>query len=1091
MSVAKTIVSRPTTVLIIFLLLIGLGIFSLVHLSVDLYPEIEFPMLVVITPFPGAGPEEVERSIVRPLEAVFAGISGIEDITATASQHSSMVMLRFTFGTDLADASNSVRDALELVRGQMPDGANAPMVFRFDPAMIPIMGLTVSGLRPPEELHELAEDIIIPRIEQTPGVATAFLLGGREAIVRVEIPQNRLEAYGLTVTQIQQMLAIQNVQIAAGTIIENDLSFILTTMAEFSSLQEIENTAVSHRGGGFVGGQFEPPRRILLRDLADVFMCFRDETSAVFVNGESSVMMFVQRQSGANSVQTAADLRARIERMSGELPPDISIIELFNTTDIIENSLNQVTSSALYGALFCVLVLFLFLRAIKPTLIIGISIPVSIAITLMLMYFNNLTLNLMTMAGLILGVGMLVDNSIVILENIYHYREKGAKLKTSAILGTKEMLLAITTATLTTICVFAPLIMFQGILGIAGELFAGLAFTVVISLTISLFTAVFLVPVLASHYFPLVTRKQKPLTGVLARIDGVFAGFLKWLDNSYRKAVGRVLRRKFIVITSISLLFVGSIFLVPVVGWVFMPPQEADNVEVRATLPMGTPLAQTEEVLRRLEAIVRNEVQGHENLIINIGGGLFGMGGGGSNSGTLMIRLPAFADRIESAEDIRNILRAHFDQFPGVSFTFGGTGGGMGGNPIEITLRTDDLVRGKAIADRIAELLRDRIPEITEPQVDLDDGLPQIEIRINRDTMYALGLNAMTVGSEIRAAVDGITATRFRTGGRDYDVVLILAEADRSTRPALDQIFLNSPIAGRVPLSSFVYYEEGTGPVTIRRENQSRVINITAGAAAGARINILQTRVEALVAAEIPVEDDIIIEFGGDQAEFQEMMVNFILIVVVAIALVFGIMASLFESFKTPFIIIFTIPLSFIGIVAIYLITGDTFNVLTAVGLLVLIGIITNNGIVLVDYTNLLRKRGMPLFEDCVEAAGNRLRPILMTTVSTILGLVPMAFFPGEGSELVSPIGKTVLGGLSFGTLMTLFLMPTVYYIMNKRSDERAAKAEARRQRIALGLSRKDIRAAEKAKENKVPSLDEIQGGITQSPPPSFSGSNI
>ena len=254
MSVAKTIVSRPTTVLIIFLLLIGLGIFSLVHLSVDLYPEIEFPMLVVITPFPGAGPEEVERSIVRPLEAVFAGISGIEDITATASQHSSMVMLRFTFGTDLADASNSVRDALELVRGQMPDGANAPMVFRFDPAMIPIMGLTVSGLRPPEELHELAEDIIIPRIEQTPGVATAFLLGGREAIVRVEIPQNRLEAYGLTVTQIQQMLAIQNVQIAAGTIIENDLSFILTTMAEFSSLQEIENTAVSHRGGGFIGG---------------------------------------------------------------------------------------------------------------------------------------------------------------------------------------------------------------------------------------------------------------------------------------------------------------------------------------------------------------------------------------------------------------------------------------------------------------------------------------------------------------------------------------------------------------------------------------------------------------------------------------------------------------------------------------------------------------------------------------------------------------------------------------------------------------------------------------------------------------------
>ncbi|MCL2233876.1 MAG: efflux RND transporter permease subunit, partial [Treponema sp.] len=578
MSIARSIVSRPTTVLIIFVLLIGLGVFSLMNLSVDLYPEVELPVLIVITPFPGAGPEEVERSIVRPLEAAFAGISGIEDIEGTASQHSGMVMLRFTFGTDLADASNSVRDALDRVRGQMPEGADAPIMFRFDLAMIPIMGLTLSGLRPPEELHELAEDIVIPRLEQTPGVATAFLLGGREAIVRVEIPQNRLEAYGLTVTQIQQMLAVQNVQIAAGTIIENDLSFILTTMGEFTSLQEIETTAVSHRGGGIINGQFEPPRRILLRDLANVFMCFRDETSAVFVNGESALMMFVQRQSGANSVQTAEDLRARVAALNRELPPDIHIVELFNTTDIIENSLNQVTSSAFFGALFCVLVLFFFLRAIKPTLIIGISIPVSIAITLMLMYFNNLTLNLMTMAGLILGVGMLVDNSIVILENIYHYREKGAKLKTSAILGTKEMLLAITASTITTICVFAPLIMFQGILGIAGELFAGLAFTVVISLTISLFTAVFLVPVLASHYLPLVTRKQKPLKGLLGKIDGVFAGFFKWLDNSYRRAVSRVLRLKFIVIFSIVLLFAGSIFLVPVVGWVFMPPQEGDNV---------------------------------------------------------------------------------------------------------------------------------------------------------------------------------------------------------------------------------------------------------------------------------------------------------------------------------------------------------------------------------------------------------------------------------------------------------------------------------------------------------------------------------
>jgi HAE1 family hydrophobic/amphiphilic exporter-1 len=336
--------------------------------------------------------------------------------------------------------------------------------------------------------------------------------------------------------------------------------------------------------------------------------------------------------------------------------------------------------------------------------------------------------------------------------------------------------------------------------------------------------------------------------------------------------------------------------------------------------------------------------------------------------------------------------------------------------------------------------------------------------------MYALGLNAMTVGSEIKAAVDGITATRYKTGGKDYDVILILAEADRSTRPALDHIFINSPMAGRLLLSSFVSYEEGTGPLTISRENQSRVIHVTAGAKPKVKVNTLQAKVEALIVSEIPVEDDVIIEYGGDNAQMVKMFTRFVLICIVAAFLVFGVMASLFESFRDPFIIILTIPLSLIGIVAIYLITGDTFNVLTAVGLLVLIGVIVNNGIVLVDYTNLLRKRGYSLHEACVEAAGNRLRPILMTTLTTVLGLLPMAFFPGEGSEMVAPIGKTVLGGLSFGTLMTLFLMPTVYAIINKRSDERAARAEARRERIAAGegLVKQKQKRAESASEGKI-----------------------
>jgi HAE1 family hydrophobic/amphiphilic exporter-1 len=611
------------------------------------------------------------------------------------------------------------------------------------------------------------------------------------------------------------------------------------------------------------------------------------------------------------------------------------------------------------------------------------------------------------------------------------------------------------------------MVMFQGLLEMAGEMFAGLAFTVVISLTISLFVAIFLVPVLSSHYLPLVTRKQKSLKSrTLAVVDKAFENFFTGLDNAYRRAVDRVLRHKAIVIGVLVLLLVGSIVMIPKIGWVFMPDEEADSVSITATLPMGSPLAETEATLHQLEDIVKREVQGYDRLVLNAGGGNR-FSGSASNSGSLRINLLKYKERIDSAEDVKTKMRAHFNEFPGVSFNFSSGGfGGMGGssNAVDIVLRTDDLVKGKAMAEQIAQLLTDPVPEVKEPQVDLKDGMPQIEIELDRERIYSMGLNSYTIGNEIKAAVDGITATQYKDGGNNYDVVLVLAEADRSTRPALDHIFVNSQMSGgRVALSNFASYKEGTGPMSIKRENQSRVIHVTAGSVPGAKLNDLDTKVRNLVQGAIPADEDVVIEYEGGNSEMMKMMTRFILIIIVAIFLVFGVMASLFESFRDPFIVLFTIPLSLIGVVAIYFFTGEVFNILTAVGMLVLVGVIVNNGIVLVDYTNLLRKRGLSLHDACVEAAGNRLRPILMTTLTTILGLAPMAFVPGEGSEMTGPIGKTVLGGLTFGTLMTLFLMPTVYYIMNRRSDERDAKAEARRQRIAAGLTKKDAKARDAA----------------------------
>ena len=1065
MSITKTVVGRPTTIFIAFALLIGLGLFATANLPVDLYPEIEPPILVVFTNYEGAGPEEVERTVTRPLEGTLSNVSSLKKITSTSSKGSSMVMLEFTYGTDMADAANSVRDNMELVKRFLPEGSTTPLIFKFDPSMIPIMGLMVTGNRTPEELREIAENTILPRIEQVPGVALASVSGGRQKVIRVEIPQNRLEAYGLTVTQIVGMLRGQNAQVSAGSIIDGGLSYILTTAGEYQSLDEIKATVIAYKGGGMTGGQAELARTVRLRDVADVFEGYRDEDSLVFVNGTPAVQITVQKQSGKNSVQTANALRARLDRIALEVPQGISITEIFNTTDIIQNSINQVSSSAVTGALLAVVVLFLFLRSAKPTLIIGITIPISLLFTLMLMYFWGLTLNVMTLAGLALGVGMLVDNSIVILENIYRYREKGTKLTASAILGSQEMINAIVGSTLTTICVFAPLVMFQGQLELIGELFAGLAFTVVISLITSLAVAMLLIPVLASHYLPVTTRKQKPLHGPIAKLDAFFEKGFAGLDNAYRRGVRRVLKHKIITILTIVAMVGGSLALVPRIGFVFMPAQAADSVSISVELPIGSPLEETESVIRQLESIVEREVDSYKRLVVNAGErSFFGIGGGTSgHRGSLQITLPDFKDRTQTADEIKTILRGNFNKFPGVVLSFGGggggMGGGMGGSPVDILIKTEDLIKGKALAERIAELIRNGVPEATEPTVDLKDGLPQIELRVDRERLYSLGLNVYTVGQEIKAAVDGIAATKYRSGGMEYDVLVILSEQDRSELPALDRIFVVNPMGQRIPLSSFASYEKTTGPIDIKRENQSRVVHVTAGIIPGTPIDRVETKIRALIATEIPAEDDVIIEYAGDYQEFLDYGVKFAMIMLVAVFLVFGIMASQFESFLDPFIILFTVPLSFVGVVWIYFLTGETFNILTAVGLIVLVGVIVNNGIVLVDYTNLLRRRGLSLTEACIEAAGNRLRPILMTTLTTVLALVPMAFFPGEGSELVAPIGKSVLGGLSFGTLMTLFLMPVIYAIFNRRADERKARADARRDHLAAGFTRKQVNA--------------------------------
>ncbi|OHD44890.1 MAG: acriflavin resistance protein, partial [Spirochaetes bacterium GWD1_27_9] len=739
---AKEIVKRPVTLFIVFILLIGLGVYASLDLAVDLYPEINPPVLLIFTDYEGTGPEEIEKTVTRPMESVLSNVGSIKKLTSVSSEGSSQITLEFTWGTDMTEAANDVRDKIDIIKKYLPDGVSTPMIFKFDPAMIPILYLIVQGNRSSEELRKISEDIIQPRLEQVEGVAMAGVSGGRERLIRVEILQNRLEAYNLTLTQISNMLRGQNVQISAGTISEGNKNYLIRTAGEYTDIEQIKNTVIAYKNVANPNSPTSQPSQITvrLRDIANVYDGLKKEESAVYVNGNPAVYITIQKQTGSNSVKTADSVRKRLIKIENEVPKGIKIDVIRDTTTLIKNSLNSVVSAVVSGALLAVLILFLFLRSFKSVVIIGVSIPISVIITLMLMYFFHLTLNMMTLAGLALGIGMLVDNSIVILENIYRYREKGAKHTIASILGSQEMMTAISASTFTTICVFAPLIMFKGQLGMVGELFSGLAFTVVISLTCSLIVAVFLVPILTSKYLQINTRMEVPLKGVLKFLDSLLEGLWDGLSNGYKSALSFVLKHRLITILVIAGIFIGSFFLIPKIGFEFMPTTGEDSVEVSIELPVGTKLEITKNMMVQIEQMAKSEVKGYKDIIISSGEkSFFGfLGGVDSHKGSLTITLPEFSGRIDDSTTIKQKMRKHFNDFPSAIFSFKSRNFGGSASPIDIIIKSNDLNRASLIARKIRDLIKDKVKEVTEPAIDMKDGLPQIEIMIDRDRAYSL-----------------------------------------------------------------------------------------------------------------------------------------------------------------------------------------------------------------------------------------------------------------------------------------------------------------------------------------------------------------
>ncbi|MBN2627775.1 MAG: efflux RND transporter permease subunit [Spirochaetales bacterium] len=1045
MTFAKRVLGRPMTMLVTFAIIAIAGLALTFRLPLELIPQMDMPILVAFTTYPMASPSEVEENVTAKIEEQVVNISGLKKVTSYSMNSVSMVMMEFDFDVDMAETKDSLRDSLSMAEMSLPDDAENPIIFEFDPNMQPFLTLALTGEQTLDELLTIAEDEIKPRLERINGVAQVSLSGGLTEIVRVDIYQEQLDALGLTISGISQMLSAQNMKLGAGDINDGKIVYAIQTQGTFESVEDLANTVVAIVPVNKMTGEMH---NVLLRDVADVSLGSKDQDTMVLINGRPGIQISVNKTDRGNMVDVANKIIALLPELNTGLPEGSSLKVLTDDSEQVKSTLSQVVSSALYGVLFAILVLIFFLRQFRPTLIVAISIPVSLLITIGAMSFAGKSFNMITMTGLVLALGMIVDGSIVIIENIFRYREKGVLMKSAAELGTQEMIGPLIGSILTSVCVFLPILLFKADLEYIGIMFADMAFTVIIALLSSLVIALILVPVLAYKVFPFTTRAEKPLKSRFFRaLDNSINSGLEGMKNGYKRAVGWCLRHKAIVILIAVLMLAVSIAAIPGIGLNMLPGTGETSIILDVSLPVGTSLDVTEQVMLQWQSIVEAAIPERTNLTVSAGS-VSMMGIKQSHKGQVTIALPPAAKRKMTDDQIKSVLRQYFEMFPDGDFTFTTTdmAAQMSGSDISVSIKGKNMDDLNRVADEITDLMKKKVPEIQEVSTDQENSLPQLNLVLDRQKLFALGLNTATIAAEIRSQIAGTTATTYETDGEQIDVILQLREEDRNSSLDLEKIFVTSATTGqKIPFSSFGEVVKGTSPVTITRIDRSRTITLNGDAVPGVATNILQKQVNQLIDENIVLPEGITVENTGQFEMMGDTLQGMILVLFFATLLVMGVMVAQFESFKSPLIIMAMMPMLLIGVVLMHFLRGEPISMPSLLGVVMLLGIVVNNGIILVDAINLRRKRGETIVQACQNAAAGRLQPVLMTTLTTILAMVPMSFFGGEGTEMVQPMGLTVIGGLTSNTIVTLFLVP-ILYLMTHRKEHKKEQAQAQAQ---------------------------------------------
>ena len=1034
MSIYRKAVNNPVTTALVFIAMAIFGIFSLINISLDKFPKFDANVIMVMSSYPGASAEDIETNLTKILENTLNGVSDLKNLTSNSRENTSLLTLEFNEGVDIDVATNDVRDKLDMVNSVLPDGATLPLIFKFSADDMPIMILSATAHESLNALEKILDDKVATPLARVSGVGTVSIAGAPKREIQVYCDPNKLEAYGLTVSTISSLIASENRNVPSGTIDIGSNSYSLRVEKEFTSANQLLDIVVGHSQG----------KTIYLRDVARVVDGVEEKYQEAYINGIQGAQIIIQKQADANTVNVIKGVKKELVKIQEGLPSDIEIRTVVDSSDNILNTLNSLKETIVVTFLIVMLVVYLFLGRWRATFIIVLAIPISLLASLMYLWATGNTLNIVSMSALSIAIGMVVDDAIVVLENISTHLERGAKPKEAAVHATQEVGISVIASTLTMLAVFMPLTMVKGM---AGLMFKQLGWITSIIMIVSTIGALTLIPMLCSQYLRYKPKKSK----LNMIIFGNFTKFVDWIARGYSRLINWCIwHRKSVVMISLGVFILSIVFFGSRLKTEFFPKSDDGRITVQLELPAGTGQEVTRGLAHEIYAKFAEAIPEITNCSYSFGqadsdNAFASMQNNGSHVLSYNVNLGSMEDRERSAGEIANVIRKilkGYPEFKKVRVTEGSQGGMGGASTVDVEIYGYDF----ATTDRVAREIQAKMLETggcAQVLLSRDEYTPEYQVDFDREKLAVNGLNSTTASAYLTAAMNGSTQSYYREDGDEYAIRVRYAPEFRTSIEDIENILIYNNMGKGVRIKDLGTVVESETPPAIQRKNRERLITVSGMVADGVALSdVVEMTEKVLDETEIPSE--LLVRVAGSFEKQQEMFADLIMLLIMILILVYIVMASQFESFMSPFVIMFSVPFAFVGVFMGLFVTGTPLGAMGMIGILILMGIVVKNGIVLIDYTILMRERGYSIAEASVIAAKSRLRPILMTTLTTVLGMIPMAVGTGEGAEMWRSLGMVVAWGLSISTLVTLVIIPTIYAALASMQERRAAKKLAK-----------------------------------------------